>query len=95
MVSTIHSQESIAISTDISNNRDNEKFKANKQNSRLMLPFHYSRQFRSSLLIIPHSSQRYRSPHLEAEVCDTKIVFNNCRGYRVKVSLIILEGKGD
>ena len=26
---------------------------------------------------------------------DTKIVFNNCRGYRVKVSLIIVGVRGD
>ena len=71
MISTFHSQEIVDVSTGTENNRDNEKFKANKQNSRLMLHFHHTRQFRSSLLIPFFSPQRYRSPHLEVEVLDT------------------------
>ena len=67
-----HRQEIVAISTVTENNRDNEKCKVNKQNSRLMLLLlHYTRPFRSSLLIPFLSPQRYRSPHLEAEVSDT------------------------
>ena len=42
MISTFHIQESVVVSTDIENNRDNEKCKANKENSRLVFLFHYS-----------------------------------------------------
>ena len=45
MISTFHSQESIVVSTDTENNRDNIKCKTNKQNSHLVLLFHYNRQF--------------------------------------------------
>ena len=43
-----------------------------------------------AVVVILPSPQRYRSPHLEAEVRNTKTVFNNCRGYRFKVSLIMI-----
>ena len=39
--------------------------------------------------------QRYRSSHMEGEVRDTKIVFNNCLGYSVKVSLIMIGRRGN
>ena len=70
MISKFHSQENIVVSIINEINRDNENCKSNKQNWRLIIFFHYSRQFRSSLRI-PPSSQRYRSPHLEVEVRDT------------------------
>ena len=46
------------------------------------------------IVLNPPSPQRCRSPHLEAEVRGIQIVFKNCRGYRVKVSLIMIGGRG-
>ena len=42
MILTIHSQESVALSTGTENNGDNEKCKVNKQNLRLIIIFHYT-----------------------------------------------------